>query len=638
MENRFSKRLAFSLVGLVVMIGLLVIAVIAEENTYSIETDTAKLSFAGTRMLDPSVPSDDYAGNDYVLVIFNYENYTTDPKSPQRDFWPTVYQNGVELDTLRSRKVNDTEDYKILDGFNKTVIKGGVLEFGEAYEIQDDSPLTVVLKQNGASTVDPVSFEVNIGEEAAAVEEDSGEKKDSLVTSETTTAEENTYSIETDTAKLSFAGTRMLDPSVPSDDYAGNDYVLVIFNYENYTTDPKSPQRDFWPTVYQNGVELDTLRSRKVNDTEDYKILDGFNKTVIKGGVLEFGEAYEIQDDSPLTVVLKQNGASTVDPVSFEVNIGEEASITESPATEEGSNSIEVTAETTKTVVLTPNFVFHTDASTTSEESAKYETLTVGSSGDAVAKLQEALIEKQLLEGTADGKYGNMTAGAVSAFQESAGIVATGEADSVTQEILYGEYVEPEIDVAQALQEGTWLFNGGDDLILNGISFSDTNATLAQVYFDGNGKHENESQALPYVINEDSITLTLVDGSTMEVPFEVKNGKLCLNNGEWVTVSDVKGGLQGNWTDSFNEFGVSFEFHTTISGDLFTSENANSNGFYFGPYEGTYELNFGGFDADFMHSNDWFYNIIDGEVKLLRYDRVYEKTDVGLLGQGGYSF
>ena len=66
MENRFSKRLAFSLVGLVVMIGLLVIAVIAEENTYSIETDTAKLSFAGTRMLDPSVPSDDYAGADGI--------------------------------------------------------------------------------------------------------------------------------------------------------------------------------------------------------------------------------------------------------------------------------------------------------------------------------------------------------------------------------------------------------------------------------------------------------------------------------------------------------------------------------------------------------------------------------------------
>ena len=316
-------------------------------------------------------------------------------------------------------------------------------------------------------------------------------------------ADENA-SIETDTAKLSFAGTRMLDPSVPSGDSVGKDYVLVIYNYENYTTDPKSPQSDFWPRVYQNGVELDTLGTRSVNDTEDSKLLDSFYKTAIKGGTLVFGQAYEIQDNSPLTIILKENGLSTVDPVSLEVNIGEEASATEESSAAESSaaedDSNEVTAETTDTASLTPNFVFHTEVSSALEGDAKYETLTVGSSGDGVVKLQEALIEKQLLEGTADGKFGNMTAGAVSAFQESAGIAATGEADSVTQEILYGEYVEPEIDVAQALLEGTWLFNGGDDLILNGISFSDTNATLAQVYFDGNGKHENESQALPYEI------------------------------------------------------------------------------------------------------------------------------------------
>ena len=452
-------------------------------------------------------------------------------------------------------------------------------------------------------------------------------------------ANENPTSIETDKAKLSFVGTRMLDSSVPSGDSAGKDYVLVIFNYENYTTDPKSPQADFYPTVYQNGVELDTLRSRNVNDTEDYKILDGFYKTVIKGGTLEFGQAYEIQDNSPLTIILKENGFSTVAPVSFEVNIGEEASITEDASASEASSPEDISNEATaNSATIAPNFVFHIDVSATPELDAKYETLTVGSSGDAVVKLQETLIEKQLLEGTADGKFGNMTAEAVSAFQESAGITATGTADSITQEILYGEHVEPEIDIAQALQERTWLFNGGDDLILNGVSFSDTNATLAQVFFDGNGKHENESQALPYVINEDSITLTLVDGSTMEVPFEVKNGQLCLNNGEWITVADVIAGLQGNWINSYTAFGVKYEYHTTINGDWFTSEDANSNGFYYGPYEGQFELNFGGFDADFMHAGDWFYNIIDGEVKLLRYDNVFERTDVGLLGQGNYSF
>lgn len=207
-------------------------------------------------------------------------------------------------------------------------------------------------------------------------------------------ADENA-SIETDTAKLSFAGTRMLDPSVPSGDSVGKDYVLVIYNYENYTTDPKSPQSDFWPRVYQNGVELDTLGTRSVNDTEDSKLLDSFYKTAIKGGTLVFGQAYEIQDNSPLTIILKENGLSTVDPVSLEVNIGEEASATEESSAAESSaaedDSNEVTAETTDTASLTPNFVFHTEVSSALEGDAKYETLTVGSSGDGVVKLKTCL-------------------------------------------------------------------------------------------------------------------------------------------------------------------------------------------------------------------------------------------------------
>ena len=484
------------------------------------------------------------------------------------------------------------------------------------------------------SETDSASLEANIGNEAPITVGASDDDKDPNTTIQA--AAENPYSIETKSGKLSFAGTRMLDVSIPSGDSAGKDYVLVIFNYENYTAAPRSPQQDFWPTVYQNGVELDTLRSRSVNDTEDYKILDGFYKTVIKGGVLEYGQAYEIKDDGPLTVVLKENGLSTVDPVSLEVNIGEEVSTAEQPTTEEIAN--EVTADTTNVEELTPNFVFHTDAPSSSEVVAKYETLTIGSSGDAVVKLQEALIEKQLLSGTADGQYGNMTAGAVSSFQESIGIAATGSADSITQEMLYEEYVEPEIDVAAVLQQGTWLFNGGDDYILNGISFTDSVATVAQVYFDGNGKHNNESNAFPYIINDNSLVLTMIDGSEMEVPYEVKNGQLCLNNGDWMSVADVKAGLQGNWTNKHSSFGVMHEYHTSIEGDMFYSEDANSNGYYFGPYEGSFELNFGGIDADFMHSGDWYYNVINGEVTLLRYDNIFTRTDVGLLGQYGYSF
>ncbi|MCI6239516.1 MAG: peptidoglycan-binding protein [Lachnospiraceae bacterium] len=289
------------------------------------------------------------------------------------------------------------------------------------------------------------------------------------------------------------------------------------------------------------------------------------------------------------------------------------------------------------TADLVPNFVFHNEESA-DEGDAKYETLSVGSSGDAVVRLQQALIDNSLLTGSADGQYGQGTAAAVSAYQESQGLPANGSADSITQEKLYGEYTEPEVDVAEALQNRTWLFNGGDDLILNGISFDNGVATIAQVYFDGNGKHENDSNALSYVLNDSSITLTMLDGSEMEVPFEVKNGRLILNNGEWKSIEEVNAGLQGNWLDHFDAYGTIQEYHVSIQGDKFSYEEVISNGSYW-LQDGNYQLNFGGIEGKterIWNEDDFFYNIIDGEVKLIRFDHVCERTDKGLLGEYGF--
>ena len=62
-----------------------------------------------------------------------------------------------------------------------------------------------------------------------------------------------------------------------------------------------------------------------------------------------------------------------------------------------------------------------------------------GSSGDHVEKLQRALQIKGYLKGTIDGKYGNMTADAVKRFQTSAGLKATGKADTATINALFGK-------------------------------------------------------------------------------------------------------------------------------------------------------------------------------------------------------
>ena len=62
--------------------------------------------------------------------------------------------------------------------------------------------------------------------------------------------------------------------------------------------------------------------------------------------------------------------------------------------------------------------------------------LRSGSDGDSVKALQEALIRLGFLEGTADGAFGAMSEDAVSRFQNSRALPATGEADAVTQWLL----------------------------------------------------------------------------------------------------------------------------------------------------------------------------------------------------------
>lgn len=68
-----------------------------------------------------------------------------------------------------------------------------------------------------------------------------------------------------------------------------------------------------------------------------------------------------------------------------------------------------------------------------------YETLQIGSNGNAVKTLQERLKVLNYLEGSADGAFGKGTAGAVSAFQAEVGLEATGIADDATQAALFSD-------------------------------------------------------------------------------------------------------------------------------------------------------------------------------------------------------
>ena len=66
-------------------------------------------------------------------------------------------------------------------------------------------------------------------------------------------------------------------------------------------------------------------------------------------------------------------------------------------------------------------------------------TLRPGDSGDAVARMQQRLIDLGYLDGEADGKYGNGTKKAVKAFQKKNKLTADGIAGKNTLTALYSD-------------------------------------------------------------------------------------------------------------------------------------------------------------------------------------------------------
>ena len=72
-------------------------------------------------------------------------------------------------------------------------------------------------------------------------------------------------------------------------------------------------------------------------------------------------------------------------------------------------------------------------------ETVSFEEATIGSKGEYVKNLQQALIDQGFLSGAADGQFGKMTAEAVKKAQAAFGMEATGIADSAFQNKLYSK-------------------------------------------------------------------------------------------------------------------------------------------------------------------------------------------------------
>ena len=208
-----------------------------------------------------------------------------------------------------------------------------------------------------------------------------------------------------------------------------------------------------------------------------------------------------------------------------------------------------------------------------------------------------------------------------------------------------GENRSAYADVFKAISENTWFFNGGGDTILNHITFKENKASLGQVYFDGNGLHDNGTDECAYVISDETITVS-AKGGELSIPYHLSGEEIVLGDGEYFNSVQVEEGLHGYWTCTKHGdlSGKGNTYYLLVDHGTLKSESAaeaidgtDGEYYYYGPDEGSYTLGIGRFITQMRHGNSWFFNIIDGKPVILHYDTVCVPAD-GFPGRDGYYF
>ncbi len=200
----------------------------------------------------------------------------------------------------------------------------------------------------------------------------------------------------------------------------------------------------------------------------------------------------------------------------------------------------------------------------------------------------------------------------------------------------------------ELLCKGTWFFNGGSDSTVNNISFTKENAIIGQTYFDGNGAQNKEDVNCSYTIDSENIIVTLADMSELKISYEVDGDEIELGEDEYFTPEEVEEGLEGYWTLFYTETLLGstgsheYIYHYKDGKVVFESASTaygttNGEYYYYGPHSGTYKVDENGLTVDARNSWQFGFNIIDGEVVMVRCERVCKRTD-GFKGENGFDF
>ncbi len=122
-------------------------------GTLHFELDTGVLDYTGYEYVSKGFYSDSSENDPEKTIVlnFNYTNKENTPKNYMSDFWITTFQNGTELDGP-SGYYSDQGPESLQNAYDE-VLQNGVITIGDAFVLQDYSPVTVIVRHNGGKEV-----------------------------------------------------------------------------------------------------------------------------------------------------------------------------------------------------------------------------------------------------------------------------------------------------------------------------------------------------------------------------------------------------------------------------------------------------------------------------------------------------
>ena len=127
--------------------------------------------------------------------------------------------------------------------------------------------------------------------------------------------------------------------------------IILRFEFTNKSDAKQRASSAFIIEAYQNGVELEDSPAYSSKGGDQYKLVGNRTSDILNGGTVTFGEIVVLEDDSPLTIIVTENGGSNSQTMEIDVTKPGSFKPTENTAnaaSSKGENSAPAAADKTE--------------------------------------------------------------------------------------------------------------------------------------------------------------------------------------------------------------------------------------------------------------------------------------------------